>query len=91
MNTSSVSLFKNQLLESKMRQFIISSVLENFLNFQVLRSIVLLQGLFSIDPESDRDLDREEQQSYTLVLEAWDNYKFGYATGESRNAFQQVT
>ena len=33
MNTSSASLFKNQLLESKMRQFIISSVLENFLNF----------------------------------------------------------
>jgi cadherin 23 len=63
---------------------------------KVSRSIVLLQGLFSIDPESgsiivmDR-LDREEQQSYTLVLEAWDNYKFGYAAGESRNAFQQVT
>ena len=36
-------------------------------------------------------LDREEQHSYTLVLEAWDNYKFGYMAGESRNAFQQVT
>jgi cadherin 23 len=63
---------------------------------KVSRTIVLLQRLFSIDPESgaiivmDR-LDKEEQQSYTLVLEAWDNYKFGYAAGESRNAFQQVT
>lgn len=36
-------------------------------------------------------LDREEQQSYTLILEAWDNYRVGYAAGESRNAFQQVT
>ena len=36
-------------------------------------------------------LDREEQQQYTLIVEAWDNYKFGYAAGESRNAFQQVT
>ena len=78
------------ILESKMRRFIIP-----FLR-KVSRSFALLQGLFSIDPESgaiivmDR-LDREEQQSYTLVLEAWDNYKFGYAAGESRNAFQQVT
>ncbi len=54
------------------------------------------QGIFSIDPETGTitvmdQLDREEQNTFTLVLEAWDNYKFGYAAGESRNAFHQVT
>ena len=54
------------------------------------------KGRFSIDPESGAimvtdHLDREEQQQYTLIVEAWDNYKFGYAAGESRNAFQQLT
>ena len=54
------------------------------------------QGMFSVDPEKGSiivsgTLDREEQQAYTLIVEAWDNYKYGYAAGESRNAFQQVT
>ena len=54
------------------------------------------QGRFSVDPETGaivvtERLDREEQESYTLILEAWDNYRVGYSAGESRNAFQQVT
>ncbi|XP_057365539.1 cadherin-23-like isoform X1 [Daphnia carinata] len=54
------------------------------------------KGRFSVDPETGvimvtEPLDREEQQSYTLILEAWDNYRVGYSAGESRNAFQQVT
>ncbi|KAI9560285.1 hypothetical protein GHT06_014300 [Daphnia sinensis] len=57
---------------------------------------VFIQGRFSVDPETGvimvtESLDREEQQSYTLILEAWGNYRVGYAAGESRNAFQQVT
>ncbi|CAH0714568.1 unnamed protein product, partial [Brenthis ino] len=35
-------------------------------------------------------LDREAQTSYNLVVEAWDNYQFGYLSGESRNAFKQI-
>ncbi|RZF38140.1 hypothetical protein LSTR_LSTR005501 [Laodelphax striatellus] len=52
-------------------------------------------GKFQINPEtgvlniSDR-LNREEQSAYMLVIEAWDNYQFGYASGESRNAFKQI-
>lgn len=36
-------------------------------------------------------LDRELVSSYSLVVEAWDNYQFGYSSGESRNAFKQIT
>ncbi|XP_046672662.1 cadherin-23 isoform X2 [Homalodisca vitripennis] len=52
-------------------------------------------GKFQINPEtgmlnvSDR-LDREQQSSYMLIVEAWDNYQFGYSSGESRNAFKQI-
>ncbi|XP_046962418.1 cadherin-23 isoform X2 [Vanessa cardui] len=35
-------------------------------------------------------LDRESQSVYNLVVEAWDNYQFGYLSGESRNAFKQI-
>lgn len=53
------------------------------------------QGKFRIDPDtgvlSVADvLDREKQGFYLLVIEAWDNYQFGYGSGESRNAFKQV-
>lgn len=49
-----------------------------------------------MDPETGsvtvtERLNREEQSSYTLIVEAWDNYRIGFAAGESRNAFQQVT
>uniref|UniRef100_A0A8D8D154 Cadherin-23 n=2 Tax=Culex pipiens TaxID=7175 RepID=A0A8D8D154_CULPI len=52
-------------------------------------------GKFSIDPESGDllvadYLDREAKQMYMLVIEAWDNYQFGYLSGESRNAFKQI-
>lgn len=35
------------------------------------------------------DIDREEKSLYMVVVEVWDNYQFGYLTGESRNAFKQ--
>ncbi|KAG5330839.1 CAD86 protein, partial [Acromyrmex heyeri] len=35
-------------------------------------------------------LDWEIRHSYVLVIEAWDNYQFGYTAGESRNAFKQI-
>ncbi|XP_073815991.1 cadherin 88C [Musca autumnalis] len=53
------------------------------------------QGKFSIDADTgvlsviDR-LDRETKDFYMLVIEAWDNYQFGFLAGESRNAFKQV-
>ncbi|XP_068152690.1 cadherin-23 [Drosophila tropicalis] len=53
------------------------------------------QGKFTIDADTgvltvaDR-LDRETKNSYNLVIEAWDNYQFGFLAGESRNAFKQV-
>ncbi|GBP37114.1 Cadherin-23 [Eumeta japonica] len=53
------------------------------------------QGKFLINAEtgtltvSDL-LDRETQTFYNLVIEAWDNYQFGYLSGESRNAFKQI-
>lgn len=52
------------------------------------------QGKFAIDPESGvlkvvDIIDREAKSSYMIVIEIWDNYHFGAATGESRNAFKQ--
>lgn len=53
------------------------------------------QGKFHINPDTGLltvadPLDREIQSSYLLVIEAWDNYQFGYSSGESRNAFKQI-
>lgn len=53
------------------------------------------QGTFAIHPETGAltvsDLiDWEDKQNYVLVIEAWDNYQFGYTAGESRNAFKQI-
>ncbi|KAL3277671.1 hypothetical protein HHI36_013017 [Cryptolaemus montrouzieri] len=53
------------------------------------------QGKFSLDADTgilkiaDR-LDREEKASYLLIIEAWDNYQYGFNSGESRNAFKHV-
>lgn len=53
------------------------------------------QGKFSLDADtgvlkvSDK-LDREERKSYLLVVEAWDNYQYGFNSGESRNAFKHL-
>lgn len=54
------------------------------------------QGKFSIDPDTgmltvNDNLDRETVDYYSLIVEAWDNYQYGYASGESRNAFKQIT
>ncbi|KAH8330723.1 hypothetical protein KR067_006821 [Drosophila pandora] len=53
------------------------------------------QGKFTIDADTGvlavaERLDRESKDSYNLVIEAWDNYQFGFLAGESRNAFKQV-
>lgn len=53
------------------------------------------QGTFAIHPETGSltvadVLDWESRHSYVLVIEAWDNYQFGYTAGESRNAFKQI-
>lgn len=36
-------------------------------------------------------LDREEVSHYNLLVQAVDNYEYGFVTGESRRAFQQVS
>ncbi|XP_011144581.1 cadherin-23 [Harpegnathos saltator] len=53
------------------------------------------QGTFAIHPETGSltvadVLDWETKHSYVLVIEAWDNYQFGYTAGESRNAFKRI-
>ncbi|XP_034949613.1 uncharacterized protein [Chelonus insularis] len=53
------------------------------------------QEKFIIHPETGaisvaNKLDWKIKNSYLLIIEAWDNYHFGYSTGESRNAFKQV-
>jgi Cadherin domain len=52
------------------------------------------QGKFAIDPDTGiltiaDKIDREIKSSYMIVIEIWDNYQFGAASGESRNAFKQ--
>jgi hypothetical protein len=52
------------------------------------------QGKFAIDPDTGvlkiiDNIDREKKSSYIIVIEIWDNYQFGAASGESRNAFKQ--
>ncbi|KAG1683802.1 Cadherin-23 [Nymphon striatum] len=54
------------------------------------------QGKFTIDRESGiisiaEKLDREVIGSYNLIVQAWDNYEYGFSIGESRNAFKQIT
>lgn len=56
---------------------------------------LFFQGKFAIDPSTGvlcvaDKLDRETKDSYLIVIEAWDNYQFGYLSGESRNAFKQI-
>ncbi|KAJ3665071.1 hypothetical protein Zmor_000585 [Zophobas morio] len=53
------------------------------------------QGKFSLDADTgilkvSDGLDREEKQNYLLVIEAWDNYQYGFSSGESRNAFKHI-
>lgn len=51
-------------------------------------------GKFSIDADTGvlsvaDTVDREVKGSYMIVIEIWDNYQFGYLSGESRNTFKQ--
>ncbi|CAN8020000.1 unnamed protein product, partial [Ixodes persulcatus] len=36
-------------------------------------------------------LNREETASYSLIVQAWDNYEAGFGTDESRRTFKQVS
>lgn len=53
-------------------------------------------GQFKIHPDTgelstgSEPLDREVQDKYTLIVQAYDNYHFGFTTGESRHSFAQV-
>lgn len=52
-------------------------------------------GKFLLDAETGvlkvaEPLDREAKSSYLLLVEAWDNYHFGFNNGESRNAFKHL-
>ncbi|XP_050299893.1 cadherin-23 isoform X2 [Anthonomus grandis grandis] len=35
-------------------------------------------------------LDREEKENYFLIIEAWDNYQYGFNNGDSRNSFKHL-
>ncbi|XP_023311794.1 cadherin-23 [Anoplophora glabripennis] len=53
------------------------------------------EGKFSLDADTGilkvaDKLDREEKANYLLVIEAWDNYQYGFNSGESRNAFKHI-
>ncbi|KAH9361060.1 hypothetical protein HPB48_002922 [Haemaphysalis longicornis] len=51
-------------------------------------------GKFKIDRDTGiitvaMPLDREETASYSLIVQAWDNYEAGFGTDESRRTFKQ--
>ncbi|XP_066157175.1 cadherin-23 isoform X2 [Euwallacea fornicatus] len=53
------------------------------------------QGKFSIEADTGilrvaEKLDREERENYLLIIEAWDNYQYGFNNGETRNAFKHL-
>ncbi|XP_029849055.2 cadherin-23 [Ixodes scapularis] len=53
-------------------------------------------GKFKIDRDSGiitvaMPLNREETASYSLIVQAWDNYEAGFGTDESRRTFKQVS
>lgn len=65
------------------------------MNVLIENNMLFLQGKFAIHPETGAltvadTLDWETKNNYVLVIEAWDNYQFGYTAGESRNAFKQI-
>ena len=47
--------------------------------------------MFSGEIHVSSPLDREEQSSYNLLVQAYDNYQYGFTTGDSRNSFTQLT
>jgi cadherin 23 len=54
-------------------------------------------GRFKIHPDTgelsigSEPIDRENQDKFNLIIQAYDNYHFGFPTGESRNSFAQVS
>nr|XP_037269685.1 cadherin-23-like isoform X1 [Rhipicephalus microplus] len=53
-------------------------------------------GKFKIDRDTGvitvtMPLDREETSSYSLIVQAWDNYEAGFGTDESRRTFKQIS
>ncbi|CAL4059672.1 unnamed protein product [Meganyctiphanes norvegica] len=53
------------------------------------------EGKFRIDPDTGEItvaalINREESPAFNLIINAWDNYQFGFSSGESRNAFMQI-
>lgn len=77
----------------------LSSQVNTLFSARIFRGTVItgsFQGKFTIDTNSGMlrvadALDREQTSAYNLIVEAWDNYQFGYVSGESRNAFKQIT
>ncbi|XP_022239300.1 cadherin-23-like [Limulus polyphemus] len=54
------------------------------------------EGKFRIDRETGQiivseKLDREDKDIYSLIVQAWDNYEYGFSTGESRKAFIKIS
>eukprot|EP00095_Tigriopus_kingsejongensis_P008988 snap_masked-scaffold783_size97670-processed-gene-0.6 protein:Tk08988 transcript:snap_masked-scaffold783_size97670-processed-gene-0.6-mRNA-1 annotation:"PREDICTED: uncharacterized protein LOC100879829" len=52
-------------------------------------------GKFRIHPETGeisvaKALDRELEDTFNLIVQAYDNYQFGFPTGDSRHAFVQL-
>ncbi|XP_022254266.1 cadherin-23-like [Limulus polyphemus] len=53
-------------------------------------------GKFRIDRDTGQiivaePLDREKKEIYNLIVQAWDNYEYGFVTGESRKAFRKIS
>lgn len=76
-------------------------ILVIFLSLYEIDTIIILneyyfeQGTFAINTETGSltvadVLDWETKHNYVLIIEAWDNYQFGYTAGESRHAFKQI-
>ena len=81
----------------RLLRFFISSQISYFISFdQIFWQIFNFQGfhifLFNllILFIGTEPLDRESQDKYILIIEAYDNYHFGFTTGDSRHSFAQV-
>ena len=51
----------------------------------------IFHQIFTGEIHVSSPLDREEQSSYNLLVQAYDNYQYGFTTGDSRNSFIQLT
>ena len=57
------------------------------LHFCLVFSRTLIQSKYFPGSEP---MDRESQDKFVLIVEAYDNYHFGFTTGDSRHSFAQV-